>query len=105
MSAPELIRPPLKVYRLHYCERQHRTYLSFARCAWRNAIWVQPFEEGNDLRYALVSGCQKPYLRGDQRTVSLWASRDNAELQKTWIDRSGCGGGCYRDHEIIRLEI
>ncbi|MFD5650965.1 hypothetical protein [Streptomyces sp. NPDC127039] len=94
-----------KIYRLHYCERQHRTYTAFARCVWRNAIWVRSFEPGTHLRYALVSNCQKPYLSGDQRTVSLWSSHENVERQREWIDRYGCGGGCYRAHEVIRLEM
>ncbi|MEV4879331.1 hypothetical protein [Streptomyces cyaneofuscatus] len=96
---------PLKVYRRHYCERQHRTYTAFARCVWRTAIWVRAFEPGDDLPYALVSNCRKPYLTGDQRTVSLWSSRENAERQEEWINRFGCGGGCYRVHEVIRLEM
>ncbi|MFD0225168.1 hypothetical protein ACWGPD_11150 [Streptomyces hirsutus] len=93
----------LKVYRRHHCERRHRTYETFARCVWKNAIWVRAFDQGTHLPYALVSDCRKPYLYGDQRTVSLWASQESAELQKVWIDRTGCGGGCYRDHEVIRL--
>jgi hypothetical protein len=98
-------RPQLKTYRLHYCERGHRTYTAFARCVWGNAIWVRPFDLGDDLPYALVSNCRKPYLSGDQRTVSLWGSRESVERQKEWIDRFGCGGGCYRAHEVIRLEM
>lgn len=98
-------RPPLKTYRRHYCERDHRTYAAFARCVWRNAIWVVCSEPGTHLPYALVSNCRKPYLYGDQRTVTLWSSRENAEAQKEWIDRFACGGGCYRAHEIIRLEM
>ncbi|MFI6061188.1 hypothetical protein [Streptomyces sp. NPDC051286] len=95
----------LKVYRRHHCNRQHRTHETFAKCVWRNAIWVRAFEPGNDLPYALVSNCRKPYLSGDQRIVSLWGSQGRAELQKEWIDRTGCGGGCYRAHEVIRLEM
>jgi hypothetical protein len=95
----------LKVYRRHHCERQHRTYETFARCVWQIAIWVRAFEPGNDLPYALVSNCRKPYLSGDQRIVSLWGSPGGAERQKEWIDLTGCGGGCYRAHEVIRLEM
>ncbi|MCX4800579.1 hypothetical protein OG594_02640 [Streptomyces sp. NBC_01214] len=105
MSARVLdFSPPLKVYRQHRCMRHHRNYLSFARCAWRNAEWVDAFEEADELPYALVVNCRKRYRRGDQRTVSLWATRDRAELQKAWIDRYGCGGGCYLAHELILLE-
>ncbi|MEV5015394.1 hypothetical protein ACIGW1_18485 [Streptomyces sp. NPDC053780] len=95
----------LKVYRRHHCERQHRHHLSFARCVWKNAVWVLPYEAGTHLPYALVTDCRKPYLYGDQRTVSLWASQESAEHQKEWIDSTGCGGGCYRAHEVIRLDM
>ncbi|MFC8464791.1 hypothetical protein [Streptomyces sp. NPDC057250] len=98
-------RPPLKVYRLHHCGRAHRTYLTFARCVWKNALWVHPTEHSENLPYALVSNCQKPYLSGDQRTVTLFGTRENADKQLEWIDRTGCGGGCYRAHEVIRLKM
>lgn len=98
-------RPVPKVYRRHNCERQHRTYLSFARCVWKSAEWVREFDPGTELRYAMVSNCRKSYRTGNQRTVSLWASREHAEAQREWIDRTGCGGGCYGAHEVIRLEI
>ncbi|MGW1398465.1 hypothetical protein ACWCRF_07235 [Streptomyces sp. NPDC002405] len=63
------------------------------------------FEPGTHLPYALVSNCRKPYLYGDQRTVTLWSSQEGAEGQKEFIDRTGCGGGCYGAHEVIRLEM
>ncbi|MFD9077551.1 hypothetical protein [Streptomyces erythrochromogenes] len=96
--------PPLKVYRQHYCERNHRNYRTFAQCAFSGADWVEAFDAGDELPYALVTYCRKNYRFGDQRKVSLWTSRENAEICKEGIDRSGCGGGCSRHHEIIRLE-
>ncbi|MFD9616668.1 hypothetical protein ACFWB2_05155 [Streptomyces virginiae] len=96
--------PPLKVYRQHYCERNHRSYRTFAQCAFSSADWVKAFDAGDELPYALVTYCRKNYRFGDQRKVSLWTSRENAEIGKEGIDRSGCGGGCSRRHEIIRLE-
>lgn len=99
--------PEFKKYRRHNCKRKHRTYLTLARCVWKNAIWVRPFEGGDnsaEYRFALVTNCRKPYMRGDQRTVSLWLSAEMVKRQKTFIDRFGCGGGCSRVHEIIELE-
>lgn len=98
-------QPPCKVYRRHNCKRDHRTYTAFARCAFSGADWVIPFDPGDYLPYALVTYCRKPHRRGDQRKVSLWSSRENAEKAREGIDRFGCGGGCYCAHEVIRLEI
>lgn len=92
----------LKVYRRHHCERQHRTYEAFARCVWPRGLyfWTR-HEEGTNTPYALVIRCKKDHESWAPPRIRLWATQEAAELQAT----AYCGGGCYRAHEVIRLEM
>lgn len=94
----------LKVYREHECDRVHRSFLSFARCAMS---WAHPVTQGEpgETPYALITRCQPRTLYVPPR-VSLWTTQQMAELQSTAL----CGGGCKyatqgRFHEVIRLEM
>jgi hypothetical protein len=51
-----------------------------------------------DGQFALLAWCRV-------LTVTLWQTREEAEEQKKFIDRTGCGGFCSGDHEIIDLNI
>jgi hypothetical protein len=75
----------------HNCERNHRTYNTLARCAWKRAEWVDG--EGP---YALLADCRV-------LTVTLHPTYESAAKAKARIDGSGCGSSCRRNHEIIRL--
>lgn len=87
----------MKTYRQHPCSRQHRTYNAVARCVWPRAGTI--VGEGE---YATVSYCAHgPHDHAV--TVQLHETLDDAEFAKDFIDRSGCGGRCSRQHEIIRL--
>jgi hypothetical protein len=65
---------------------------SLAKKRWPKAEWIQ----GNG-PYALLSWCKV-------LTVTLWDSLESAEKQKKFIDLTGCGGGCWKKHEIIKLK-
>lgn len=100
----------LMTYRRHNCKRKHRTYLALARCIWRNAWWIREVDSmnapvGTPCRFASVSYCRKPYIRGDQTTVYLHDDANSARAAKKWIDACGCGGGCQKNHRVIKLEL
>ncbi len=58
---------------------------------WKWAWWV----DGNG-PFALLAHCRV-------LTVRLYAKCDEAERDKAVIDRGGCGGPCYGNHEIVDL--
>lgn len=83
----------MKTYRQHKCTANHRSYLTFAKCAFRSwATWVKG--EGP---YALLAHC-------NQLTVTLWSTLDEAQSSKDFIDATGCGHACQRRHEIVYLD-
>jgi hypothetical protein len=51
--------------------------------------------------YALLAHCRPDRFSG--LTVTLWKTLAEAEQRKRMIDTGGCGGGGYRDHEIVAL--
>jgi hypothetical protein len=67
------------------------TPLQKARKRWPKAEWI----EGNG-RYASLAHCQC-------LTVCLFETQAEAERAKRAIDSSGCGGRCYKHHEIVDL--
>ena len=59
----------------------------------KKAEWIS-----GDGQFALLAPCKGII------TVTLWGTRDEAEKEKTFIDETGCGGGCTpRLHEIVDL--
>lgn len=82
----------MKRYTRHGCRATHRTYNRFARCAIKSATWVTG--EGP---YAVIAWCRVP-------TVTLWITQGEAERAKTFIDATGCGGRCSRQHEVVKLD-
>jgi hypothetical protein len=81
----------MKVYRLHYCHRNHRNYRTLARCLWPRAEWI-----AGDGPYATLARCRV-------LTVELHTTEDTARKSLARIDGTGCGGRCYGDHELIVL--
>lgn len=68
--------------------------INYARAAkriWKPVEWVH-----GDGPVAVVAFCKVT-------TVTLWPDTDQAEASREFIDRFGCGGGCYRDHAIVDL--
>ncbi len=49
--------------------------------------------------FAVLAWCG----RHDEMSYSLWQTREEAEREKAFIDRSGCGGSCIRHHEILEM--
>jgi hypothetical protein len=82
----------MKTYRRHNCERRHRTWSTFAQCIWPRAVWI-----AGDGPYACVAYCR-------QTTVMLHRTAVAAAEAKRTIDSDACGGRCWNNHEIIRLE-
>lgn len=85
--------PQIKVYRRHYCDRNHRSYRTTAKCLWPRAIWIHG--EGP---YALLAWC-------GVLTVTLWRTLEEAQNSKKVIDATDCGHACRGRHEIIRIEM
>lgn len=65
-------------------------YPKAAQRIWK-PVWIV-----GDGPVALVAFCK-------HTTVTLWPDRDHADRSREFIDRFGCGGGCYRDHAIVDL--
>jgi hypothetical protein len=82
---------PLKVYRRHNCDAQHRNTRTFMRCAIPRAAWVV-----GDGPYALIAWCRVP-------TVSLWHDKVDALEHLHHMSQPGgaCGGRCNRRHEVV----
>jgi hypothetical protein len=75
------------------CEKhRHRTHGALAHCLWRGAEWI----DGTG-PYALRARCRA-------FTVTLWPSRQEAEREKDILDAK-CGGGCWENHDIVRLTL
>lgn len=81
----------MKIYRNHRCESQHRTAVTFLKCAIRRLEWVHGT---GDL--ALIAWCKVP-------TITLYEATDHALAAKEMIDATGCGGRCHGDHEIVYI--
>jgi hypothetical protein len=72
-----------------------------ARCIFPRSIWISGGKGLQDHAYALLAHFHRRKSGG--LTVTLWRTLAEAEQSKAFIDRLGCGGGCYRDHEIVVL--
>lgn len=94
---------PMPVWRRHPCKRNHRTYLTLAKCMFKRAWYVHEGEFGSaakPLKYAVVFRCRKWYdKKPTPPRVTLWTSPDTARLKANTL----CGGGCYNHHDIIEL--
>jgi hypothetical protein len=71
----------------------HRSHRTLARCAWPKAYWVS-----GSGPWATLAHCKV-------LTVELHRTRAEAETAMRMIDGTGCGGGCYRHHEIVHLRL
>lgn len=81
----------MKTYRRHRCERNHRTRKTLTKCMFPRAVWIL----GNG-PIALIAWCRRP-------SITLWKDHAEALGSKSFIDRTGCGGGCTGRHEIVRI--
>jgi len=83
----------MKTYRIHYCERRHRSYYTTAKCLWPRAHWI-----AGEGEYATLARCRV-------LTVGLWPRMQAAVDAMVAIEVFGCGGVCRGDHELIRLSF
>jgi hypothetical protein len=63
-----------------------------AKRRWPKACWI-----AGSGRYASLAHCR-------ELTIELFNSAPEAAKAKAQIDATGCGGRCYRQHEIIDLQ-
>lgn len=80
------------VWRQHNCTSRHRTVKTWLRCAVPRLEWVHGSGE-----IALIAWCR-------HITITLHDSVESAEASKRFIDASGCGGRCVRNHQIVRVD-
>lgn len=71
---------------------RRKGYRGTARRIWKRAVWVR-----GQGPFAVVAYC-------NQTSVSLHAELADAQASRAFIDRTGCGHRCYRDHRIVDLE-
>lgn len=83
----------MKTYRLHKCDRAHRSERTFMDCAFPRAHWV--IGSGS---WAVLAWC-------GGLTVSLHPDRQRAFQAVFFIDGTGCGHACTRRHEVVRVDI
>ncbi|OAV63122.1 hypothetical protein [Enteractinococcus helveticum] len=83
----------MKIYRKHYCLKQHKTARTFLKCAIPRNAWISG--TGN---IAVIAWCRVP-------TITLWGNEVDAYRAKKMIDDSACGGNCNRRHDIVKVEI
>ena len=66
---------------------------NIAQEMWPDAEWIT-----GTGRWASVAHCRVT-------TVMLFENRSKALKAKAAIDRTACGGLCYRDHMVVNLEM
>jgi hypothetical protein len=79
---------------LRAADMMRNQYVRIARKTWPRAVWI--IGEGP---YASVSR----WPPGD--TVMLFGSMAEAEIVTRFIDSTGCGQSCRRDHLAVELKI
>lgn len=95
----------MKTYRAHRCSRRHRSWRTFANCVWPWQVWPSAIGDGP---FASVSRCNmRPGIPRYRYGVSviLFATAEAALAAKAGIDRTGCGGMCQGDHEVVQLML
>lgn len=95
--APDPTSYPVRVVE-HRCRVRHRSWPTTARCEWPRAVSVT-----GDGPWATLAWCPGGSRPGPALTIALWPTEDEARSARASIDRSGCGGQCRRDHEIVSL--
>ena len=83
----------MKVYRLHYCTRHHRTWRALAGCMFPRAAWI-----AGDGPFAVLAWC-------GVTSVTLHPDADTATAALAAVTAAGCGGRCTRHHELVRLDL
>lgn len=83
----------MKTYRYHPCTSHHATYRAKAECIFGGSIVVEG--EGP---FATVARCRVP-------SISLYATRAEAEDALAVLNTFYCGPGCYRNHEAAEIHL
>jgi hypothetical protein len=86
------------------CSKRHQSWHAVASCRWRRGLaWVSGAPPAGGPCFALVSFCGRNRCPGSYITVTLWATKHEAEQSKGGIDRFACGGACCGQHEIFTM--
>ena len=85
------------VYRRHNCTNVHRTFRAMAECIWPHADSIDG--EGP---YATVTCCPQGST-GIAVMVRLHEELGGAQAAFDQIGRSGCGGRCVGNHDMIEF--
>lgn len=83
----------LKSYGRHNCDGTHRTYRGLAGCIFRSE---DPYWIAGEGPYAVLCWC-------GGLTISLHELLHTAIVTRHDLDRTGCGGGCDRNHEVVAI--
>lgn len=89
---PAVFALQARVYREHYCERRHRTYLTLAKCVFWKAGTIT-----GDGPWAVPS-CT-------WFTISLHDSQEEARETIRFLNQGHCGHRCVGQHRLIFLDI
>ncbi|WP_420870199.1 zinc finger domain-containing protein [Micromonospora globbae] len=90
----------MKFYKNHRCEKVHQTYLELMKCMKGRKI-LRIYGEGP---YALFS-CPVPrgFPGAGKVEISLHDDYVRATITQDRLNKLGCGSGCKRSHEIVRM--
>lgn len=78
--------------RYHNCNRVHRGWTAIAKCAFPRMINL-----GGSGPWVVITWCKNP-------AYSMHQSIGAATAAKQQVDQFACGGGCGRQHEIVKLD-
>lgn len=81
----------MTTYRMDRCPKVHRTFAAIARCLFGTRASIKG--EG---QFAVLAHC-------GHLTVTLWPTQAEAQDALAFIDQTGCGGRCYRRHEVTTI--
>jgi hypothetical protein len=83
------------------CGRRHKSWRAAALCKWPRAEWVAGNPPWRGPCYASVSMC--PGFGRAGVTAELYPKLAEANAAKRRIDATACGGGCSRQHCVVKL--
>jgi len=85
-------------WRRHKCSQNHREYHTWIKCkiGASRVLWVQGTGP-----YATISWCGA----ANDVTVTLHGNLTEAVSALKQINRTGCGGRCTRDHQVVEVVL
>lgn len=86
------------------CYRRHQSWPAVLKCKLgaRMFSWISGNPDPSGCCYVSLSRCGS-YGSGPEWTGVLYATYQEAQKAKDFIDRIGCGGRCNQRHEVYIL--